>query len=933
MTKLTYKLFTLFLFLISFQVQGANPDLEWKTYETENFLIHYPEKLSSLVVKVAAYSQASHASLSEFFAWKPSDKTHVVMVDDFDQSNGYAQPMPNNTMTLFMQPPTSGELLVYDDWLKMLIHHEYTHILHLDKVLGFPKVLRKIFGRIIFSFPNALHPNWFAEGLATFHETDSEKGVGRGQSDLFEIMMRAELEDGIKPLSRINTVVAHDWPLNTAYLYGVYFFKFIHDVYGEQAIKRLINNYSNNVIPYMVGSNSTSVVGKPLDELWIDFGNYLNGYFSPQIERMKAEPESAYSVVSEEHASYGLLAAGIKGDIWFSAIDHQLGAGLYQLINDVERKVTDLNSLASIDINKQGRVLISQLEFCDQYAEYYDLFILTDDEELESITSCGRYRQAKWIDNKRILALRYEAAVPSLDVLNERGAYIRNLWKGNEKIVLSDFDVELKETGHLDVVASIKELNNPWNLYRFNQGEWNLITETQSTQTNPIVNGGEITFIQSQLGQSEAYKLDQNGSISRLTHTYTGIKQLLPIDHQSAYSLRYSSDGIQLVNVKVGEHRKLYEAIPNPSLSALTSNRHLSQKSKPIEGKPYSPLYSVLPSYWFPVYISDEDTKQVGFFTSGADALNIHQYVFQLANESITEHWLLNTNYIYDNRAFFGLEQSIDYVGESGSIGVYEKSSQWIAGYMMPQLKVSRQVYPYIAITQTEDYFYDGETNRLLTNTAHDNWLALGLIYDQFRSTRWAGDIASGFQVKASVETTEVVENSLVDSTVVNLDAKYYLPLLEDHTLAQRVFLGANLKGRSRFQLGGSKSDGYIGPGIQIKKRSYALRGYSNTSSKLSGKNILLHSVEYRLPMDWLDNSYMAPPVGFNGWSLRGFVDTGGAWDSDVSESDFRSGLGVEAILDATLGYYLGLRVRLGAAKGFGSEADDSIYLELGGSF
>ena len=194
--------------LFSVESFSADPKLNWLTHETENFQIHYPQGLSSHVAKVALLSEQGHSALTPFFQWQPKKKTNVVLLDDFDQANGYASPMPNNTMTLFMQPPTQGELMLFDDWLRLLIHHEYTHILHIDKVMDTPAFFRKIFGRFILLFPNALQPNWFQEGLATYLEGDALTHVGRGESDYFQMLMRQEVKSGIKAISRINTVNA-----------------------------------------------------------------------------------------------------------------------------------------------------------------------------------------------------------------------------------------------------------------------------------------------------------------------------------------------------------------------------------------------------------------------------------------------------------------------------------------------------------------------------------------------------------------------------------------------------------------------------------------------------------------------------------------------------------------------------------------------------
>lgn len=936
--KLLANLLYAVLFSVSFSARAASPELDWMTYETPNFFIHYSTELSPFVGKVEALSEQSHESLSEFFNWQPKNKTHIVLLDDFDQTNGYAQPMPNNTMTLYLQPPTNGELLVYDDWLKLLIHHEYTHILHMDKVLGFPSLLRKIFGRIFFTFPNALHPNWFAEGLATYQETQPEQGIGRGQSSLFEIMMRTEVETGIKPLSRINTVAAHDWPLNTAYLYGVYFFKFIHDVYGEDAIKALVNNYSDNIVPFMVGSNTRLVTGKTLDQLWPDFEAYLKGYFGPQIQRIQSVTESPYITISTQHTAYGTLAKGNDGDLWYSANDKQLGPHLYQFINGTEIKVSKLNSLAEIDVNSKGQLLISQLEYCDQHRLFYDLFIVSEERTLKQVTSCGRYRQAKWVSDTEILALRYEAAKPVFELLDASGKQIKTVWVGDSETVVSSFDVTDDETNRLNLVASIKFLNSNWNIFQYTDNGWQPLTDTASVNLAPIFSNDGLLYVSTQAGQSEVYSLGLQASHSgskmssvsdpiRQTHVRTGLKHAVDKDDASLWAVRYSHDGDQIVEVSKGQYSSIYQG----EYSRLPLNSY--SKSIQENAKPYSPFQTLKPSYWFPVYLNEIDTKQVGFFTSGSDVLNVHQYIIQLTAETVTDQYLINSSYVYDSSLFVGVEQSVDYLGSSGSIDVYQKSDQWIAGYMWPILKINRQFYPYLAMTQSRDYSFDGESSEALSREFNDNWLALGLTINDVTGTHWSGGISSGYQFNVSYETTDIINNNIFKGSVLNLDSKFYYPLNDDHTIAQRIFIGLGIDSTSLFQLGGTISDPYIGPGIQVKQRRYPLRGYSSASQALRGANILMHSLEYRLPVDWIDHTYMAPPVGIGGWSLRGFLDSGSAWNHSESISDIYTGVGVEAILDATLGYYLGLRVRIGVAKGFGSESDSNVYMEFGGSF
>ena len=908
------------LLLCCLQSYAADPSLDWKTHESEHFLIHYPQSLKGFVAKVEYLAEHSHESLSPYFHWQPQQKTQVILLDEVDQANGFASPIPNNAMTLYMQAPTEGELLVYDDWLKMLIHHEYTHVLHVDKVLATPAWLRTLFGRNLLLFPNALHPNWFQEGLATYMETEDATGVGRGQSNDFQMMMRQEVMAGIKPLSRINSVNGHDWPFNTAYLYGVYFFRFINDVYGAQAINELINNYSDNLLPYRVNSNPILVTGKRLEQLWPDFQNYLNGYFLPQIERIAGQPTSEERVVAAGHLAYGTVAKGVDHDYWYSASDGNHGVNLYHYEQGTEHRVLPLNSLASVDVNEDGRVLISQLEHCGQYAKYYDLYVLKQGE-LTRLSHCGRYRLAKWVNQQRILALHYEGGEGVLQVLDDSGQVLETLWRGQPDHVMSSFDVS--DSG--EIVASIKFSQQPWNLYLWQEGRWRALTADAARQTHPEFLGEDVYFIQSQLGQSEIYKVAANGDNRvRLSHSLGGYRQLVANADGNALALSYGAEGYQLVTVKLKPHADL----PIEKFAALSP---LPSFNVNFDSDPeYNPLPSLMPTYWFPVYLAQGSLSEVGFFTSGQDALANHQYVLQLTHESQHKQILVDANYIYDGRWIFGLQQDLS---NSTAHNISEYRSQWFAAYMHPLLAVADSLYPYVAYTHSHTELRFTDTATFSGIEEDDNWLALGLIYDGLSSSLNASGASKGWQFGASIESAEAAHNSYYTGQVVSLNSRHYQTLNAGGTIAQRLFLGLGFASNSPFKLGGERSDAYVGPGIRLKQRQYPLRGYNEGQGELEGENALLYNLEYGLPFSWSDHNMMAPPLGFAGWSLRAFSDHAMVWDEGEHMGKVYSSLGLEAILDTSVFYNVALRFRVGVAKGLDALGTDAVYVQLGGAF
>lgn len=119
-------------------------------------------------------------NLQPTFNWIPKEKIEIILSDEIDASNGFviAPFLPSLRITLFPTTPDNPmSFSEYNDWLTLLITHELTHALHVDKGKGKVLTLRSLFGRHPLSFPNIWQPPWLLEGLATYLETDKKKIV------------------------------------------------------------------------------------------------------------------------------------------------------------------------------------------------------------------------------------------------------------------------------------------------------------------------------------------------------------------------------------------------------------------------------------------------------------------------------------------------------------------------------------------------------------------------------------------------------------------------------------------------------------------------------------------------------------------------------------------------------------------------------------
>jgi hypothetical protein len=256
-----------------------DPALKFRVLRTEHFRIYFHQGEDRLAMRLSAIAEDAWRALERPLGVRPPRLTHVVIADQTEQANGYATPLPFDTIVIYPTWPRGAEFAT-DDWLRLVITHEFTHIVHLDRSESWARIVRNIFGRTVIAFPNLFLPTWQIEGLATYEES-AITGEGRLHAGDFRVIVEeATRQNALEPLDRVNSGLT-DWPAGQApYAYGVGFHQYLADRFGAEKLAELANATARRV-PYTAPPVFRRVFGASLGSLWSDYQHALTAAVGP----------------------------------------------------------------------------------------------------------------------------------------------------------------------------------------------------------------------------------------------------------------------------------------------------------------------------------------------------------------------------------------------------------------------------------------------------------------------------------------------------------------------------------------------------------------------------------------------------------------------------------------------------------------------------
>ncbi|HUX90079.1 MAG TPA: hypothetical protein VMV48_05260 [Gallionellaceae bacterium] len=920
---------------------------DWKTLETPHFRIHHEAAHKEYAQYMAAIAERVHGRLSGWLAWLPQEPTEVVILDTVDMSNGSATPLPYNRISIYMPTPADGELMGQTPWLEMVFTHEYVHILHLDMAYGTPQAMRNVFGRsmdlfTLFDFPQIFSPTWVTEGIAVYGESDNASGYGRLNSALYEAMMRMEVQRGLRSLTEVSFNAGYRWPYGQAYLYGAYFFKFIESRYGREAVTNYIRVYGGNLIPFRMDKRSMQIFGKPAQEIWAEFQDYLTRRFDPQLAAIRQQSRVVTHTVYDAPFTNTALAAAANGDLYFLHDDASSSPEIRRMRADgTNTAVVDGRGVQDIAWHDESGLLLSKFAVCDNTNVYADLYLWKQGmSSAVRLTHCGRYSFAAWRpDGQAIAAIQSERGLSRLVLLDSTGKMLSVL-----------ADLPMGDTlGHIGwspdgktLVASIQRKRTGWNLELLDvrMHLWQALTSGSDLVQRPqfSADGGDIYFLSDhgKVWNLRRLKLDSN-KIDTISNTVSAITEAVVMPDKSFRMVEFTPNGKAIIALEVADQAAAETAGNDyaPQSSAVPvvdaiGNAADYQPYPYAAVTDYSPLNTLKPHSWFPLLDSSADqTSFVGVMLSGSDALDFHK-------------WRAIPLYYYDQRTFGGLASYSFYnsMTLSAQRQFFMGNPYAAVRYRDEEVRYQALLHHSFNTLDSSVYLAGGVASELINSRVYTgagieqtyNNKITGTIaqYDSSRLYKRSISPVDGRQVQWLGESYDLLGGSDYSGKTWRVDWNEYIALADNHALHFRALHAQGDAGIRPYHLGGvSDTLSKIGGETGLGRRDFPLRGYPAGLAALSGSNFGVASAEWKIPLGYHYDGWFVPPLGIGRESLSLFADSGDAWNQGEAV-ELKTGLGIEWNIEALVGYdLLHLATTLGFARGVDQGGEKQLYLRV----
>jgi len=912
------------------------------------------------------------------FAWKPSQRTTLLLNDYADAGSAYATQAPRNLVGVDVAPLSYAfETQPAVERFYYLMNHEMVHTASGDVASAEDRFWRGLFrGKVpvnsqhpetlLYSYltiPRFNTPRWWNEGIAVFLETWMNGGSGRAQGGYDEMVFRAMVRDNAvfyDPLGLASHAVRTSFQVGAmAYLYGGRFITYLAWAHSPQKVVEWIRRGEGSRRYY--SDEFERVFGKTLEAAWADWIAFERQFQARNLTEVRKNPITPMqTVVAKPLGSVsrlfrdptsGLVVGAFKRP---GVVDH---IGLADLKTGQITPLVDLNRAAlytvtSLAFDAQSRTVF----YVDDANSYRDLKAL----DLATGTSRVLFKDA------RIGQIAFNPVDKSLwGVRTQNGAtaLVRleppyDTWNRVHEFPYQHvpFDLDISADGKW-LSASMGEFDGEqylrvWPLERLAKGDLRPSASFNFGSSTPesfvfSPDGRYLYGSSYYTGASNIFRYEhQTDQMEAVSNAETGFFRPLPMPDGKLLVLGYTGEGfipglieprplkdvsaVKFLGNEVVEKHPVVKTWQVPSPSTVDADKLITRQG------PYHPLRHIELENAFPVLQGYRGAVGPGVRLNFSDPAGY-------SNISLLAAYTPDSTLKEDEKAHF--ELSARYLTWTASLSWNRSDFYDIFG---PTKRARKGLAARLGYTHW--FTYDPpKLTRLETNVAFFDkidtlpdaqnvgsggnrlWFAeVAYRHQNPKRSLGAVDEEKGLNYEAVLHANRA-QGSPVPQARVRVD--YGIPLPYGRSsLWLRTAGGASRGERTdpfaNWYFGGFGNNYVDNREIKRYRDHYALPGFG--LNEVSGQSFVRQMVELNLPPTIFER--VGTPGAYAAW-LRGSVFAAGLWTDPASPQQRRNyaSIGTQWDLRFSVLHWYDMTLSLGYATGFrgGRRAGDEWMLSL----
>ncbi len=390
--------FAVFLCTVSLPAQPEqfnHPELEWKSIETDHFIVHYHQGTVRTANLVAHIAEEIYPHITGLYQQWPDRKTEFIIRDTDDYSNGGAY-FYENKIEIWAQS-MDYILRGTHHWLRDVVTHEFTHIISMQKAFKFghniPAGWIQVFGYeserrpdVVRGFPNVLVsypisgvviPTWVAEGASQFQSPSKRFDYRDSHREM--LLRDRVLNNKLLDINEMGVFGKNSIGNESAYNQGFSFVNFLSLTFGDSVIRDLFHHASaiptinfNQVMKKVTGISADSSY-----RLWKD---YLIDTYQQRTRFIQANVQEGVPLAAEGIGNiHPVFSPDGKKLAFVQSISDYLSANALTIMDmeSGQKKILTGPIASSVSWSPDGRYLTfsQQTDRQANGSSYWDLYV------------------------------------------------------------------------------------------------------------------------------------------------------------------------------------------------------------------------------------------------------------------------------------------------------------------------------------------------------------------------------------------------------------------------------------------------------------------------------------------------------------------------------------------------------------------------------